>query len=50
MNKEQLQKQLDKAINYLIELKKHDSIDELQFFFEGVIGLTKEQIKEYEIY
>ena len=50
LTKKQIQKQLDEAISYLIELKEHESIDELKYFFEDIIGLTKEQIKDYDIY
>ena len=41
--------QFEKLLSYVAELKEKDTLEEKTYFWEKVIGLSSEQIKEYEM-
>ena len=49
MKEERLTKLLSECLFYLDELKERDSKEERESFFMGIIGLTPEELKEFDI-
>lgn len=41
--------QFEKLLSYVAELKQKDTLKEREYFWKRVIGLSSEQIKEYEL-
>lgn len=49
MENKKLIRLLQKCLIYLDELKERDSKEEREDFFMGLIGLTPEDLKEFDI-
>lgn len=45
MNKDRLEELLNACIGYLSELKEYETPEEIQFFWQNIIGLTSEEMK-----
>lgn len=47
MNKDRLEQLWENALEYLVELKDHDSIEDKKIFLEDILGMTEEEIKYF---
>ena len=44
---ETLEEFLNNALEYLVELKDHDDIEDKKEFLEDILGMTEEEIKYF---
>ena len=47
MNKDRLEQLWENALEYLVELKDHDSIEDWNIFWQDIIGMTEEEMAKY---